>query len=333
MYYFCTYFDQNYLPRGLALYRSLREHCPAFKFWVLCLDADTYAVLSQCNLPDMHLITLEEFERDDTELLQAKQNRSGVEYYFTCTPSLPLFILNHHPEVDLITYLDADLFFFADPIQLFAEMGGKSIAIIGHRFPVRLSHLEINGIYNVGWLSFRRDENGLACLHWWRDLCLEWCYDRIEGDRFADQKYLDRFPDKFGDKIVLQHKGANVAPWNIDKYALNMRGDCVYIDDEPLVFYHFQGLKQIVPWVYDFGLWPYGVRTSQELMNYIYVPYIQALQKPLFGKSSLKTLRGCPVRKDMITQVKELMRWWFMFLKGIMKRRFLLIVNGKVIMF
>ena len=325
MYYFCTYFDQNYLSRGLALYRSLREHCPSFKLWVLCMDAEAYTVLSQRNLPEVQLITLEEFERGDTELLQTKQNRSVVEYYFTCTPSLPLFILNHYPEVDLITYLDADLFFFADPAQLFSEMAGKSIAIIGHRFPVHLRHLESNGIYNVGWLSFRRDENGWKCLHWWRDLCLEWCYDRIEGDRFADQKYLDRFPDRFGDEIVLQHKGANVAPWNIDNYAINMRGNCIYMDDEPLIFYHFQGLKQIVPWVYDFGLWPYGVRTSQELMNCIYIPYIQALQEPLFGKSSLKTIRCCPVRQDMITQVKELIRWWFMFLQGIVKRRFSLI--------
>lgn len=322
MYYFCTYFDKNYLPRGIALYRSLRKHCPKFKLWVLCMDREAYVILLQHNLPEMHLIPQEAFESGDTELLQAKQNRSVVEYYFTCTPSLPLFILKRYPEVDLITYLDADLFFFADPALLFSEINGKSIALISHRFPARLKHLEIFGIYNVGWLSFRRDENGLKCLHWWRDQCLEWCYDRLEGDRFADQKYLDRFPDKFGDEIVLQHKGANVGPWNIENYAINIRGDCIYMDDQPLIFYHFQGLKKIISWVYDLGLQSCGVSVSQDLMNYIYIPYLQSLQEPLLGKSGLKTLRYRPEKKDIIAQAKAVIKWWFMFLQGIMTRRF-----------
>ena len=90
---FCTYFDQNYLPRGLALYRSLREHCPGFKLWVLCMDEATHQVLTQLDLPEVEPISLKDFEKDDEPLLAAKQNRSQVEYYFTCTPSLLLFVL------------------------------------------------------------------------------------------------------------------------------------------------------------------------------------------------------------------------------------------------
>lgn len=333
MYYFCTYFDRNYLTRGLALYQSLKDNCQGFRLWVLCLDDDTYTALNKFSFQEVQQISIKDFEYGDERLLHAKKNRAPVEYYFTCTPSLSLFILNHHPEVDLITYLDADLFFFADPAQLFAEMDGKSIAIIGHRFPVRLRHLESWGVYNVGWVSFRRDENGLECLYWWRDLCLEWCYDRIEADRFADQKYLDRFPDKFGDEIVLQHKGANVAPWNIENYILYVKENNVYVDDQKLLFFHFQGFKQLLPWVYDLGLWSYGVRPFRELIDHIYLPYIRTLQKTILDKPSLRTLRGHVVQKDIFTQVKKNTKWWFMFLKGIMRRQFSLIVNGKVINF
>lgn len=274
---FCTYFDQHYLPKGLALYQSLKQHCPIFKLWILCLDQSSYNTLTTMALPEVALISLEQFEEGDTDLQTAKQNRSRVEYYFTCTPSLPLFILNRHPDVDLITYLDADLFFFSSPTPIFKELEGYSIGIIAHKFPPKLKKMEEWGIYNVGWLSFRRDQNGLDCLRWWRERCIEWCYDRLEADRFADQKYLDCWPQQFANVIVLQHKGANVAPWNLDNYQISLRNAQVWVDNEPLVFYHFQGLRQITLWLYESGFCGYDTEAPQTVLKHIYQPYLQSL--------------------------------------------------------
>jgi len=161
------------------------------------MDRMAYEALTMLELPDVHPIALTDYERGDKELLEAKQNRTLIEYYFTCSPSLPLFILDNHRDVDLITYLDADLFFFADPTPVFDELGDRAIGIIGHRFPASLRGLERFGVYNVGWLSFRRNAHALACLRWWRERCLEWCFDRYEDGRFADQKYLDDWPSDF----------------------------------------------------------------------------------------------------------------------------------------
>lgn len=280
MYYFCTYFDRNYLPRGLALYRSLQQQCPECKLWVLCMDGETYAVLTQLGLPGVEPIALPDFEAGDNALLAAKQNRSQIEYYFTCTPSLPLYVLNHWPEVDLITYLDADLFFFASPAPLFAELGTGSIAIIGHRFTPHLRNLEVYGLYNVGWLSFRRDEHALACLNWWRAQCIEWCYDRLDkdNDRFADQKYLNDWPSRFQHVVVLGNKGANVAPWNVGNYHLQIRDrHTVMVDETPLIFFHFHGLKQITAWVYDPNWTQSGVTSFTVLRKKIYNPYLRTL--------------------------------------------------------
>jgi len=127
MYYYCTYFDQQYLPRGLALYRSLVRHCKSFELWVLRMDRVSREVLSRMSLPNINPISLEDFEQGDNELSGARQNRTLIEYYFTCTSPPPLFILENQPEVDIITYLDSDLFFFADPAPIYDEIADSQI--------------------------------------------------------------------------------------------------------------------------------------------------------------------------------------------------------------
>lgn len=277
MRWFCTYFDRNYLARGLALYRSLREHCPEFRLCVLCMDRETHDCLTRLDLPGVLPIALEDFEAGDAPLLAAKANRSRVEYYFTCTPSLLRYVLERWPAVDLLTYLDADLYFFAAPEPLFEELGDGSVAIIGHRFSPHLRSREQFGRYNVGWLSFRRDEAALACLGWWRERCLEWCYDRAETGRFADQKYLDDWPERFRGVVVLEHRGANVALWNLGGHRLaSPDGTTVLVDGHPLIFFHFHGLTRVTAWLYDPDWTAYGVAPSAVLRKSVYLPYLRA---------------------------------------------------------
>lgn len=239
--YFCTLFDRNYLYKGLALYNSLVEHCQDFILYILCMDTFTYEVLKKLDLTDCILIKLDDFE--DDELKRIKPTRSVAEYCWTCTPSLPLYILKHNPEIDLISYIDADILFFSDPSPIFDEFGSNSIMIIEHRFPDHLKYLEVNGIYNVQMMTFRRDVNGLKCLQWWRERCLEWCYNRLEDGKLGDQKYLDDWPKRFTGVHVLQHIGAGVAPWNVCQYDVKENNGRIYVDDYPLIFYHFHQFK------------------------------------------------------------------------------------------
>lgn len=275
--YFCTYFDSHYLTKGLALYRSLVRHARPFRLWVLCFDDSTYSILQRLAFPEVIPVSLTDFEKDDTELLKAKNNRSRIEYYFTCTPSLPLYIFNHYPEINLITYLDADTFFFLDPTVFYEELKDGSVLIIGHRFPPHLRHLEQYGIYNVSWLSFKRDERAFSCLSWWRKRCIEWCLACCEDNRFADQKYLDNWPSLFEGIVVLQHKGANLAPWNLDNYKIRIKKSGVFVDEQPLIFFHFHGLEQIKTWVYKPQMKRYKVSLSPAILKGIYTPYIHTL--------------------------------------------------------
>ena len=140
-----------------------------------------------------------------------------------------------------------------------------------------MRHLEVYGLYNVGFLSFRRDDDGLRCLQWWRDRCIEWCYCRIEDGRYADQRYLDDWPTRFRNVTVLQHKGANLAPWGLAQYQVATYGDQVRVDEQSLMFFHFHGLRRVRSWLFDLNPAKYKVRPNRSVIRHIFAPYVQGL--------------------------------------------------------
>ncbi|MFN8496852.1 MAG: hypothetical protein U0641_03280 [Anaerolineae bacterium] len=277
--YFCTYFDRNYITRGLALYHSLVESCPGpFTLWILCLDAETLACLTHLQLPNAALMALDEIESAYPALARVQATRSQVEYYWTCTPFLPDYILRQHPDVDVITYLDADLYFFGDPAPIYTELGQGSILIGEHRYTPEHAYLaETSGIFNVGLLIFRQDERSRLCLGWWQDRCLEWCYQRYEDGKFGDQKYLDDWPARFEGVVVLQHKGAGLAPWNVARYRLKRTRDGVMVDSQRLIFYHYHSYRPVAEYLAQPGHSDY--RLSWEVLTMVYLPYAAALAR------------------------------------------------------
>lgn len=328
MYHFCTLFDQNYLPRARSLYESLRACGTEFRLWALCMDAPSYEALRELRLPGVEPIALADFEHADVELLTAKNDRSRAEYFFTCTPSLPLYVLEHWPEVDLITYLDADLFFFSHPQPIFEELANASVGIIAHRFSWLNQSRRRFGIYNVGWVSFRRDEDGLRCLRWWRERCIEWCYDRVEGNRYADQKYLDEWLERFRGVRAVEHKGANLAPWNIANYQIRERDGRVMVDEDPLVFFHFQGFQQIRPWLYNSNFGLYGVRPSSAVRRAVIGPYIRALQESTQAGVLRRGVRqASSYRGIVLRRLRRLVR----LVLGVAAQEYVLVVRGRVL--
>jgi hypothetical protein len=248
--YFCTLFDSGYLLKGVAMLTSLAKNCPNAHVYVLCMDALTLSILSRMNLPFLTLIALQDLE--DEALLEAKKDRGVAEYCWTLSPCLPWHVLQNNSEVEFITYLDADLLFYS-PIQpLFDEIGDASIAIIEHRFSERLKDREINGRFCVEWVSFRRDEQGMACLSRWRDQCIDWCYYRLEESRMGDQKYLDEWPERYSACHILMHPGAGIAPWNYSQYCFDTDSQGqITIDKALLIFYHFHQFQLLTNGNFD----------------------------------------------------------------------------------
>lgn len=281
MNHYCTYFDRGFLIPGLAMWRSLRRHDAAAALWVLALDDFTAGVLRELRDPELQIVTLAEVERDDLDLVDVRPHRSRVEYYFTLSPCWPRWLFAHHPEIDRLTYVDADMFFFAPPTAVHAAMdrAGASVLITSHRFPPWLRHYEQHGLFNVGLLSFRNDSIGLHCVNAWRDDCLAWCHDRVEPGRYADQKYLESWPGQYRSAVlVCQHPGVNLAPWNWATHRCVVQDDgAVLVDGEALVVFHFARFRPLRgTWWWQSGQLDYGVMPAR-LRHAVYGPYWHAL--------------------------------------------------------
>jgi len=234
------------------------------------MDDVVFEQLQKMNLDNVSLIKLVDLE--DKELLKVKPLRTVAEYCWTLSSSLPLYILKNNPSLELIAYLDSDLYFYSSPKSIFDEMDNKSIYIVRHNYSKELAYLEErSGIYNVSLVVIRNNEDGIECLKWWRARCIEWCYSRLEDGKFGDQMYLDDWPKRFSNVLVSKNKGVNLAPWNLSKYLIKKIDDRIFVDEDLLVFYHFHSFK-----MFDYNNFlPYQnfylIKEKEEQM--IYLPY------------------------------------------------------------
>ena len=93
--YFCTYYDSRYLPRALVMLDSLFAVHPDIEVFVVAMDElagrETKA---RYGTDSVKVIPISQIE--DPDLLLAKKERTTVEYYWTCTPSIILYCLEHN---------------------------------------------------------------------------------------------------------------------------------------------------------------------------------------------------------------------------------------------
>jgi len=276
---YCTYFDSGYLSRGLALIESLRAHGDDSPVWIMALDEPARAYLADAEIPGVQVLTVADLEASVPELPGIRAQRSRMEGYFTTTPLLVRWVMDQYTVPTSVVYLDADLYFFDDPELVFNAMGDGSVGIIEHRYQPSLAKtLAKYGRFNVGWVGFRNDQRGAACLDWWGRSTLEWCRDVPDAGRYADQGYLNSFPTMFDGVSVLEPHGLNLAPWNTAGSHLEAHDDRVSVDGDPLVFFHFHGLKRVGGWWVTSQL-VYRALMGSVLSKGVYLPYVRALER------------------------------------------------------
>lgn len=275
MNYFCTLFDSFYLSRGLALYNSLLKNCENFELYILTFDEKAFEILKKLELKNVIVIPLKELETK--ELLKVKEVRNRAEYCWTFTPQIIEYVIKKY-KVDMCTYLDADIYFLNSPDLLIDEIRShkkRDVLITSHNYHKEHDQTHVSGEYCVQFVTFKNNENGRQVLKWWKENCLKWCYARLEDGKYGDQKYLEKFREKFKNIFVTEELGAGLAPWNTKRF-IHSNGEIKEEDKVyKAIFYHYQALKISK----DYNVMASSTDLGKRTIESYYIEYLEEIKK------------------------------------------------------
>jgi hypothetical protein len=274
--YLATCFDAGYASRAKVLLNSA-SNGRSLKIEILFLGHDFDQV--QSSFPEAGWTDLSSFLAQDAKLNGALSGRSWPEQIFTMGPTFLLKILEKLPQDAWLVYADSDIWFQVPVDEYLQPFDQANVVITRHRhYSWNKKRLAKYGEFNVGVVAFRNNKEGRKVLQKWADACIEWCKDRPESGKYADQKYLESFFDWGHGVVVDERVGANLGPWNASFKKIRLTGSTYSVGGEKPLFFHMQGLRKIKDrWF--LGHLNYLSFAGPKLKKNFYKPYLELLEK------------------------------------------------------
>jgi lipopolysaccharide biosynthesis glycosyltransferase len=242
-----TSITANYLPKAATLAHSIKRVHPDAHFHVVisdempdCPSRVTEAFDSIININDLPLRNLPSwiFKHRLVELCTAVK---GIAFQY---------IADRHG-AERIYYFDPDIVVFNRLDGLNQTLDQHSVLLTPHQFVPDVEDQAIqdneicclrHGVYNLGFLAVRMNEQGGRFIDWWADRLLRYCYDEVPNGLFTDQRWIDLAPAMFDDIAIIREPQYNVSTWNLSSRRATGRAPYeIEINGQPLVFYHFSG--------------------------------------------------------------------------------------------
>jgi len=274
----CTYFDVNYLSRGVVALNRLLDHDPGLELHVLCFDDVTARVLEAESAGRVVTLSVAELHEAEPRLPPLRATRTPWEFIATHKAAFLLHVMQSRGPFAWVSFIDADTASYGSLAAVFAELAGGSIGLSPHRFPAADDQAARYGLYNAGFICFRNDAAGRNCLMSWSEDCIEWCHEQTLADgRFMNQGYLTSWPTRHPAVVVIRHPGANLAPWNLGTHRLTFDERGTLVDGQPLLFFHFSALKRMPDgsWVTQHAA---ALQAWPEVVSRLYKPYLAEVQ-------------------------------------------------------
>lgn len=233
-----------YLPKAIALARSVKEHNQGWKTGLVLADAmpfdfptvsqvfDEIVLLADLNIPDLERWI---FYHNVVEL---------------CTAVKGFAFMHFQKVYEKVIYLDPDILVMSQLADLDILLDAHNVLLTPHYTQPQESLEAIednemcalkNGVYNLGFLALASRGSGLTFAEWWAKRLYDYCYDDKARGLFTDQKWCDMAPAIFDDVYIIKNPGYNVASWNLSyRSVINENGE-YWVNGELVKFYHFTG--------------------------------------------------------------------------------------------
>ena len=238
----------NYLPKVRVLFDSLTEHHPEWRQHLLLVEDWSGPQCAALNL------NAEVVQPRDLDIPNWRQWSFCHDLVELCTAVKPYMLckLLVREDCDAVLYFDPDIKLFSRLDDLLGEFSTSSVLLTPHQvhpessieaiISQEISSLK-HGIYNLGFLGVKADNEGTRFADWWRQRLYHFCRDDIPNGLFTDQRWIDFVPAFFERAGILRSARFNVAAWNMTTRAVSWDTDgSVLVNGEPLGFYHFTGL-------------------------------------------------------------------------------------------
>ena len=245
----CSVIAKNYLAHARVLSESFLKHNSNSKLYVLLADKiDGYFNPSE---EQFQIVTLDDLEKEILDLLTPQFLFSHNVYeYSTAVKALFLEYLLNKVDIRKLVFLDPDILVTDSFRDIDKLLNQYSIILTPHfTEPIKdelanqLNQTEVNvllnGVYNLGFLAIAKTDTTVSFLDWWKKHLHRCCFMDPENGIFVDQKFMDLVPGMFDNVYVLRYPGYNVANWNVLDRCLIFKGNHYYVNNKPLVFFHF----------------------------------------------------------------------------------------------
>lgn len=254
---FCSICTVNHAAYAGTLNDSLKKAGHSEPHYVLIVDPDP-----------AYEKTIEKFKFTPIYLKELKIPRIGelIKKYsaFELSNALkPFFmewLLTKHDEINILAYLDTDVYSYSSFNSLFDHMEdnqGISVLLTPHLIDYR-AYSEVgdyrfekafmtHGLYNGGFYVLRNDRNSREFLKWQKNKLFDHAYNGPSVQMFVDQRILDFAPILFDFVSIYKDKTYNIAHWNYSPDLIKEQNGIYYVENKRLVFFHFAQLNMDVP--------------------------------------------------------------------------------------
>lgn len=237
----------NYLPKALTLGKSIKKTNKDVKFFIVLLEREIPKEWpKEANKVVDKIILAKDLGFEDFDKFIFKH--SIVEASTSVKGQALVHLLQNYDEK--VLYIDPDIKVYSSLKELSNILDKHSIILTPHLTIPEANERDINnnelcalqhGVYNLGFVGVKNDEEGMKFATWWRDRLSLYCYDDIPRGIFTDQRWCDLAPAYF-DVYIMKNPGYNMAPWNLSTRKISYKNNKILVNDKyELVFFHYSG--------------------------------------------------------------------------------------------